>query len=76
MNIRSSTSSFANQRFERYCLLETASHLLATSYSCLIQLEKIVGEGSFGKALLCRRKKDSKKCIIKQVMILFGAWND
>ena len=32
-------------------------------------LEKIVGEGSFGKALLCRRKADSKRCIIKQIAI-------
>ena len=33
------------------------------------ELIKIVGQGSFGKALLCRRKKDSKKCIIKQISI-------
>lgn len=31
--------------------------------------EKIVGEGSFGKALLCRRKNDNKKCIIKQISL-------
>ena len=28
---------------------------------------RIVGKGSFGKALLCRSKKDGKMCIIKQV---------
>lgn len=32
-------------------------------------LEKVVGEGSFGKALLCRRNVDSKKCIIKQISL-------
>lgn len=30
---------------------------------------KVVGEGSFGKALLCSRKRDRKKCIIKQISI-------
>lgn len=33
-------------------------------------VEKIVGEGSYGKALLCRRKTDSKRCIIKQISIV------
>lgn len=33
------------------------------------ELEKVVGEGSFGKALLCRRKADRKKCIIKQIAL-------
>ena len=32
-------------------------------------LEKVVGEGSFGKALLCRRRADSKRCIIKQIAL-------
>lgn len=32
-------------------------------------IEKVVGEGSFGKALLCRRKADKKKCIIKQIAL-------
>ena len=36
------------------------------------QTEKVVGEGSFGKALLCKRKSDSKRCIIKQVRKLFS----
>eukprot|EP01041_Mallomonas_annulata_P007440 gene7440-15218_t len=31
--------------------------------------EKVVGEGSFGKALLCRRKTDKKRCIIKQIAL-------
>ena len=30
---------------------------------------KEVGSGSFGKALLCARKTDSAKCIIKQISI-------
>jgi serine/threonine protein kinase len=33
------------------------------------QVEKIVGQGSFGKAYLVRRKTDSKRCIIKQISI-------
>ena len=31
-------------------------------------LVKIVGQGSYGKALLCQRKVDVKKCIIKQIV--------
>lgn len=31
------------------------------------EVYKIVGEGSFGKALLCKRKKDGKRCIIKEI---------
>ena len=31
-------------------------------------LVKVVGQGSYGKALLCQRKIDTKKCIIKQIM--------
>lgn len=30
---------------------------------------KVVGQGSYGKALLCRRKQDSRQCIIKQISI-------
>jgi NIMA (never in mitosis gene a)-related kinase 1/4/5 len=30
-------------------------------------VEKIVGQGSYGKALLCRRKADKKRCIVKQI---------
>lgn len=30
-------------------------------------IKKVVGEGSFGKALLCHRRLDSKLCIIKQI---------
>jgi NIMA (never in mitosis gene a)-related kinase 1/4/5 len=33
------------------------------------RVERIVGEGSFGKALLCLRKSDNKKCIIKQISL-------
>lgn len=32
-------------------------------------VDKVVGEGSFGKALLCRRKADQRKCIIKQISL-------
>lgn len=32
-------------------------------------VEKIVGEGSFGKALLCRRNTDKRRVIIKQISI-------
>lgn len=31
--------------------------------------KKIVGEGSFGKAILCARKADLKLCIIKQISL-------
>jgi NIMA (never in mitosis gene a)-related kinase len=31
------------------------------------ETKKVVGEGSFGKAILCKRKVDSKMCIIKQI---------
>ena len=30
---------------------------------------KVVGEGSFGKAILCMRKLDRKRCIIKQISL-------
>jgi len=30
---------------------------------------KTVGQGSFGKALLCERKSDKKKCIVKEISI-------
>jgi NIMA (never in mitosis gene a)-related kinase 1/4/5 len=33
------------------------------------ELVKVVGQGSYGKALLCVRKIDSKKCIIKQIAV-------
>jgi NIMA (never in mitosis gene a)-related kinase len=29
--------------------------------------QKVVGEGSFGKAILCKRKADTKLCIVKQI---------
>lgn len=32
-------------------------------------LQRIVGQGSFGKAVLCRRKNDGKLCIIKQISL-------
>ena len=32
-------------------------------------IEKVVGEGSFGKAILCVRRQDSKRCIIKQIKV-------
>ena len=31
--------------------------------------KRVVGEGSFGKALLCIRRKDGKQCIIKQISL-------
>lgn len=33
------------------------------------EIKKVVGEGSYGKAILCKRKADSKLCIIKQISI-------
>lgn len=33
------------------------------------EVEKVVGQGSYGRALLCRRKIDNKKCIIKQIAV-------
>ena len=33
-----------------------------------IQIKKI-GEGSFGKALLVKRKQDGKHCVVKQISI-------
>ena len=32
-------------------------------------IDKVVGEGSFGKAILCKRRNDGKQCIIKQIKI-------
>jgi len=32
-------------------------------------IKKVCGEGSFGKALLCERRKDGRKCIIKEISI-------
>ena len=34
-----------------------------------MKIDKIIGEGSFGKALLCRRVDDDKRCIIKQISL-------
>eukprot|EP01035_Chromulina_nebulosa_P007308 gene7308-9861_t len=31
--------------------------------------KKVVGQGSFGKAILCARRADSKLCIIKQISL-------
>lgn len=33
------------------------------------EVQKIVGEGSYGRAVLCKRKKDRKACIIKQISL-------
>lgn len=33
------------------------------------EIQKVVGQGSYGRAILCRRKKDSKLCIIKQISL-------
>lgn len=33
------------------------------------EVQRVVGQGSYGKAILCRRKKDSRQCIIKQISI-------
>ena len=33
------------------------------------KIDKVIGEGSFGKALLCRRVEDDKRCIIKQISL-------
>jgi NIMA (never in mitosis gene a)-related kinase len=32
-------------------------------------VQKVVGQGSYGRAILCRRKKDTKLCIIKQISL-------
>ena len=32
-------------------------------------IERVVGEGSFGKALLCKRREDGRKCIVKQISL-------
>jgi serine/threonine protein kinase len=32
-------------------------------------VDRVVGEGSFGKALLCRRKADNRKCIVKEISL-------
>jgi NIMA (never in mitosis gene a)-related kinase len=31
--------------------------------------QKVVGQGSYGKAILCKRKSDAKLCIIKQISL-------
>ena len=40
---------------------------------------KMIGEGSFGKAILVKRKEDNRKCVIKEVNIskvrLCLVWN-
>lgn len=33
------------------------------------KLEKVVGQGSFGKALLCVRISDNRKCIVKEISL-------
>eukprot|EP01039_Chlorochromonas_danica_P000604 gene604-653_t len=33
------------------------------------EVQKLVGEGSYGRAILCRRKTDKKLCIIKQISL-------
>lgn len=33
------------------------------------EVKKVVGQGSFGKAVLCKRKVDARLCIIKQISI-------
>jgi serine/threonine protein kinase len=33
------------------------------------EVKKVVGEGSYGKAVLCKRKADARLCIIKQISI-------
>ena len=33
------------------------------------EFKRIVGEGSYGKALLCLRKMDQRPCIIKQISL-------
>jgi serine/threonine protein kinase len=38
-------------------------------YYRLFKIDKVIGEGSFGKALLCRRKDDYKRCIIKLISL-------
>jgi NIMA (never in mitosis gene a)-related kinase 1/4/5 len=33
------------------------------------EIDRIIGKGSYGSAMLCKRKSDGKKCIIKQISI-------
>lgn len=33
------------------------------------EIQKVVGQGSYGRAILCKRKKDAKLCIIKQISL-------
>jgi NIMA (never in mitosis gene a)-related kinase len=33
------------------------------------ETKKVVGQGSFGKAILCARRADTKLCIIKQISL-------
>ena len=40
-----------------------------SSHFSLLKIDKVIGEGSFGKALLCRRVEDDKRCIIKQISL-------
>ena len=32
-------------------------------------LQRVVGQGSYGRAVLCKRKRDTKLCIIKQISL-------
>lgn len=32
-------------------------------------VQKVVGQGSYGRAVLCKRRVDSKQCIIKQISL-------
>jgi serine/threonine protein kinase len=38
-------------------------------YYHIFKIDKVIGEGSFGKALLCRRKDNAKRCIIKLISL-------
>lgn len=32
-------------------------------------VQRVVGEGSYGRAVLCKRRRDSKLCIVKQISL-------
>jgi serine/threonine protein kinase len=38
-------------------------------YHRRFKIDKVIGEGSFGKAMLCRRKDNAKRCIIKLISL-------
>lgn len=63
IQILAGTGLFYQERWDK----NLCTHTVQTMEK--YELVKTVGEGSFGKALLCTRKADRKQCIIKQIAI-------